>query len=61
MQEGHYKTFAAWLERIGLLAIASLVAPKIFIEAPFPDNVLILGVIIAVSAYLSASILLVKS
>lgn len=61
MQEEHYKTFSAWLERIGLLVIASLVVPKIFIEAPFTDNVLILGTIIAIIAYLVASLLLIKS
>lgn len=61
MQGEHYKTFSAWLERIGLLAIASLVVPKIFIEAPFTNNVLIFGTMIAISAYLAASLLLVKS
>lgn len=61
MQGAHYKTFSTWLERIGLLAIASLVVPKIFIEAPFTDTVLILGMIITIVAYLTASILLIKS
>jgi hypothetical protein len=61
MQGEHYKTFSTWLERIGLLALASLVVPKIFIEASFADNVLIFGTMITIVAYLSASLLLIKS
>jgi hypothetical protein len=57
----HYKTVSEWLERLGLVVVASLVMQKIVIGASLSDLVVIIGSIGALVIYAAAVVLLLRS
>ena len=61
IKEQHYKTAAEWLERLGLVVIASLVIQKIVSGASLTDPVVIIGSIYTLIIYAGAVILLLRS
>jgi hypothetical protein len=61
MAERHYKVVSEWLERLGLIAVASLVVQKIVSGAGLSDPVVILGVVVSFVLYAFAYHLLLQS
>jgi hypothetical protein len=61
MTSRHYKVVSEWLERLGLIAVASLVVQKIVSGAGLSDPVVILGVVVSFTLYTFAYHLLLKS
>jgi hypothetical protein len=57
----HYKVVSEWLERLGLIAVASLVVQKIVSGAGVSDPVVILGVVVSFALYAFAYHLLLQS
>lgn len=56
-----YETFAAWLERVAILFLASFVVGSIIKGSPITNPVVLIGGIAAVSAYYGAVYLTLKS
>jgi hypothetical protein len=61
MKERHYKVMADWLERLGLIAVASLVVQRVVSGASLSDPVVILGVVLSIMFYAFAYHILLKS
>ena len=61
MTSRHYKVVSGWLERLGLIAVASLVVQRIVSGASLNDHVVILGVIVSIMFYAFAYHMLLKS
>jgi len=61
IKEQHYKTASEWLERLGLVVVASLVIQKNLSGASFSDPLVIIGSIYAIVIYAGAVILLLRS
>jgi hypothetical protein len=61
IKEQHYKTASEWLERLGLVVIASVVIQKIVSGASLSDPVVIIGSMCALVIYAGAIILLLRS
>jgi hypothetical protein len=57
----HYKVVSEWLERLGLIAVASLVVQKIVSGAGLSDPVVIVGVVVSFVLYAFAYHLLLQS
>ncbi len=52
---------ADWLERLGLIAVASLVVQRVVSGASLSDPVVILGVVLSIMFYAFAYHILLKS
>lgn len=61
IKEQHYKTVSEWLERLGLVVVASLVIQKIVSGASFGDPVVIIGSMYAIVIYAAAILLLLRT
>jgi hypothetical protein len=61
MSARHYKVVSEWLERLGLIAVASLVVQKVVSGAGLSDPVVILGVVVSFALYAFAYHLLLRS
>ena len=59
--ERHYKIASEWLERLGLVVIASLVIQKIVAGASLGDPGVLIGSMCALVIYAGAVILLLQS
>jgi hypothetical protein len=57
----HYKVVSEWLERLGLIAVASLVVQKVVSGAGLSNPVVIVGVVVSFALYAFAYYLLLQS